>query len=472
MSAPVVWYCIPSANPERCIRAFEAWKAQGYKCAVLLDKPQHEVPNANLVVRVDKYEGYFASVNRLAKLVVAEHDADIVVTGGDDMLPDPNKRAEEIGAEFLAHFPDGHGVMQPVGDDLYGTDRICGSPWMGRRWVLEGYRGLGCFWPEYMAFGGDEELRYVADALGVLWQRPDLVQRHDHWTRRGKASQTSYQRKNDALYWERDTGMCKSRGEYGWPGARMTPTSPSVEASQLVLVTVLHLVRTEQRLSELRGCLESNVRLGAFKRVVVVVENQDANVALWRQSYAYEYVGNMLQAGLIEVVERPTRPTFRELFTAAIPSPGDIVVAANADIEFDDTVRLLNGVDYRMDSGGFYTRMASITRRNIAHDGSEPLEGCGRMGSHDVWAFAHPVAKFDSDVLIGVDGCDSKVNQNAIDAGLDVQNPCLSIRAIHRHADPSQRNSKMLDGSCYWGQRLAEVQPCFIDKLWAGTVTR
>lgn len=215
-----VWYCIPSANPERCVRAFEAWKAQGYKCAVLVNKPDHEVLTADLVVRVDKYKGYFASVNRLAKLVVAEHEADIVVTGGDDMLPDPTKRADEIGAEFLARFPDGYGVMQPTGDDLPGTKDICGSPWMGRRWIERAYGGDGPLCGEYFHFYGDLELKELAGELGVLWQRDDLRQYHDHWIRRGGiAATTSYQRRNETAFFDVDKSVYAARKAAGWPGA-------------------------------------------------------------------------------------------------------------------------------------------------------------------------------------------------------------------------------------------------------------
>jgi hypothetical protein len=41
------------------------------------------------------------------------------------MLPDP-RPAQEIAEAFLARFPDGFGVLQPTGDTMDGTDRICG----------------------------------------------------------------------------------------------------------------------------------------------------------------------------------------------------------------------------------------------------------------------------------------------------------------------------------------------------------
>jgi len=212
-----VWYAIPSANPTRCSVAFQKWRAQGYKCAVVLDPTSSAVPEADLTLRPKPYPGYFRSVNALAKAIGSS--ASIVVTGGDDMTPDPTFTAQQLAEQFYERFPDGYGVMQPTGDDLPGTEKICGSPWFGRAWLDESYEGNGPMWHEYRSFSGDEELRFVAEAQGVLWQRRDLVQRHDHWTRRGLAAMTNYQRRNEALYFERDAALFRERQDLGFPGS-------------------------------------------------------------------------------------------------------------------------------------------------------------------------------------------------------------------------------------------------------------
>jgi hypothetical protein len=90
--------------------------------------------------------------------------------------------------------------MQPTGD-LWGDspqsrakhgehrgayiDRICGSAWIGREVVEHLYDGQGPLWPEFYHMFVDEHLQCVAEKLGILWQRRDLTQHHEHWAREG-----------------------------------------------------------------------------------------------------------------------------------------------------------------------------------------------------------------------------------------------------------------------------------------------
>lgn len=208
-----IWYAIPSADPQRARDCLAQWRARGYRTAVLLDPGVPDV-EADFCMHVDTYPGYWRATNLLCRKLPGRRD--IVVAGGDDMYPDPNADPQTVAREFFARWPDGFGVMQPIGDDLDGTDRICGSPWLGRGWLQTSYRGRGPFCPQYNAFYGDEELFHVAQLLGVFWQRADLTQYHDHWMRGGRAK-TDYQQANDR-HWERDQEVFRQRQVQGWPG--------------------------------------------------------------------------------------------------------------------------------------------------------------------------------------------------------------------------------------------------------------
>jgi len=216
-----VAYVCPSCNPVRAKRTFAKWKAMGYGTAVLLDAGMKD-SGADLETWTDDYRGYWAECNALCRLI----EADIIVLGGDDIDPDPNHRADEIAAEFIKHFPNLFGVMQPTGDDLQGTDKICGSPWLGRGWIERAYGGNGATWPEYRSFFGDEELQEVAMKLGVLWQRPDLIQFHDHWTRHGGPTKTDYQIRNNQ-YWGADKALFGRRQASNFPGHEALPCKPA-----------------------------------------------------------------------------------------------------------------------------------------------------------------------------------------------------------------------------------------------------
>src|SRR5262249_54265870 len=104
------WFAIPSASPDKCRKVLPALRAMGYKIAVLQNQARADIP-ADLVVWSDTYPGWAESINILARQVVPR-DCPVIVSGGDDMLPDPSQRAGELARQFLGRFPDTLGVMQ------------------------------------------------------------------------------------------------------------------------------------------------------------------------------------------------------------------------------------------------------------------------------------------------------------------------------------------------------------------------
>lgn len=216
-----IWIALPSANPAKAAATQQAWSSRGYRTAFLLNGPAEHAPlAADLIVREPVYRGWGNSINHLATLI----DAPIIVGIGDDMLPDPNLTAGEIGRQFLDRFPDTMGVMQPTGD-RWGesskgalADRICGSPWLGRAFIERWNGGRGPFWPEYFHFFGDEELHDVALAAGLLWQRRDLSHHHDHWMRPGGSGRRPTYMTTAAERWSADQAVFNRRKAAGFPG--------------------------------------------------------------------------------------------------------------------------------------------------------------------------------------------------------------------------------------------------------------
>ncbi len=209
------WVSFPSADAARARSAATRWSQQGYRVAILTDAVRDDLP-CDLRLQVEDYPGFFRSQNALAAAILAlDSDLRTLCCAADDMRPDPEHVASEIADEFTERFPTGRGVMQPTGDDLDGTDRICGSPWIGREWIRRGYAS-GPYYSGYRQFFGDEDLLYVAQGTGCFWRRPDLTQYHDHWSRRGKNAKTPYQDANDR-YWAADSRLFSSREELGFP---------------------------------------------------------------------------------------------------------------------------------------------------------------------------------------------------------------------------------------------------------------
>ena len=180
-----IWFAIPSIRPDRAAVTLPEWKARGFMTAVAIDHaadPDPYLAIADVIQQVD-YIGYGDAVNYLARYLVRNHGADIVVTGGDDHHPDPNHTAQHIAKGFAKRFPDLYGVMQPTGDGFPGNRHAATSPWIGSGFIRRAYNGHGPFHPAYYHFNVDCELREVAIQQDCHWERRDIQHQHDHWTR-------------------------------------------------------------------------------------------------------------------------------------------------------------------------------------------------------------------------------------------------------------------------------------------------
>lgn len=255
-----VWVCVPSARPVAEVNAWgDKWRAMGYKTFVFRDK--YDPALRSDAQAFGDYRGYAETVNMLVKLVLANHpDCDWIVIGGDDVFPDPTKRADEIARECSAHFYDlardsvlninifdGHlramrdhsfGVVQPTGD-RWGAeepwarerfpdapayiDRVAGSAWIGREFAQRAYGGNGPLWHDYVHMFCDEELQCVAEKLGVFWQRRDLAQHHAHWGRDGftHAAPAFLQEANSGGHWAKYEALFRERKAAGFPGSEV-----------------------------------------------------------------------------------------------------------------------------------------------------------------------------------------------------------------------------------------------------------
>lgn len=228
-----VYYCIPSARPAvEANLVLAKWREMGYKIALWRDDDR-DMPICDLVLMNRDYPGYARAVNALVKEVLArDAECDWIVTGGDDVEPDPNHTAEEISYECdrtflvlgqvrisqvaLPNEIKTWGVMQPTGDrwgerpelgNLHPLrtayiDRVAGSPWMGRQWCERANQGKGPLYPDFEHMFVDEFLQASAQKQGVFWQRSDLTHLHHHWQRGGgKPCPSFLQRVSGPAHW-------------------------------------------------------------------------------------------------------------------------------------------------------------------------------------------------------------------------------------------------------------------------------
>jgi hypothetical protein len=239
-----VWLTIPSARPAAEIAdRIQRWQKQGYRIALWRNGPNVDdalpfLTNRDALKATPEYAGWGASINGLIK-EIATYDSSSAwfVGGGDDTDPDPNKTAGEIADECADYFGGTSGVMQPTGD-RWGeeqpwarlnypenpaySDRICGSPWIGREFARRANQGKGPFWPAYRHMFADEELQTVALREGLLWQCRDLIHYHDHVRRDGVARTPEFMSEwYGSVHWSESHKLFNARKRDGFPGSEL-----------------------------------------------------------------------------------------------------------------------------------------------------------------------------------------------------------------------------------------------------------
>ena len=235
-----VW---PSINPKRSNETARLWIGQGYQVAIMTNGYMPvKAFLATVTGTAAEYKGYYQSVIVLAHMAIKEGRADVIIFAGDRISPPMHARAWQLGATFAAKFPNGYGVMQPMAaqwkptisglsarEEMSAPNRRmhatppsaerCESPWIGRRFVTEVYNGNGPYCSDYGQYFGDVELYEVARRMGVLWQRTDVVQEFDHWSKPGGPSMEDYQQANFDRWYEKDLATYRARRYKEFPGS-------------------------------------------------------------------------------------------------------------------------------------------------------------------------------------------------------------------------------------------------------------
>lgn len=168
----------------------------------------------------------------------------------------------------------------------------------------------------------------------------------------------------------------------------------------MILLSQWYEPKTESRIRELAEIRSCNESLRAFDRVVYV----DGSERKWSYADFFRMAENEYQ--------------------------GEVVVVANTDIAFDDSIRLLHKECKP-------NRLVTLTRW-------EPPFACPRMlghfaygrffsGTQDAWCFVGgELPEMQLEVPLGVVGCDQIVAGWAASRGCEVTNPSMSI--VTRHA--------------------------------------
>lgn len=196
----------------------------------------------------------------------------------------------------------------------------------------------------------------------------------------------------------------------------------------IVLLVGLYHEPVPARAHELTACLARNLHNPQLSKICVFAEDAEAPVRK----------RPLLQHPKITVIDHGQRVRYSDLFHWANRNlPGKISVIANADIYFDDTLRLLTGMDLR-------DKLLCLSRWDVHADGTAHLFEYAY--SQDAWIFQAPLRPVRCDFHLGTPGCDNRLAWEAQAAGLRVENPSRSIRAYHLHGSGLRREQAPLTG--------------------------
>lgn len=170
----------------------------------------------------------------------------------------------------------------------------------------------------------------------------------------------------------------------------------------MVLVTTYYKEVKVERAKEYAHCLNNNLSNPLIDKVIILAEDP-CNI----------------EHEKLTIINHD-RPTIGQMYNIGKPH-GDIIIVANADICFDDTLKLVDRMDNEVWA---LSRINVIGNKRIPYYNSD---------SQDVWIFKGIGDIEDGICTIGKPGCDNRFVYDMQVKGIKISNPCKSINALHYH---------------------------------------
>lgn len=206
-----------------------------------------------------------------------------------------------------------------------------------------------------------------------------------------------------------------------------------VNHQKFILLTMLYNETNSERQQEYITCMESNLHHQSIEHIHVFFDTTGNSVN--NKVLAY------IQSKQISITFIKGRVAFGELCkTINDMYKNKPIIISNADIYFDETLMILENFDLT-------NNFLALTRWDIHKDKTESLAFAkwdpikqkyipfgGQSYSQDTWIFKSPLLKFkDTSMQLGTLHFDPRLAYQANQAGLQVINPCLTIKCHHLH---------------------------------------
>lgn len=199
------------------------------------------------------------------------------------------------------------------------------------------------------------------------------------------------------------------------------------------------------RKAELDACLLNNIQNRFIDQIIVLVEGQWESVIIdnsvpVKAMVTWVGVEVPIQDDKIITIKTQGRPTFSNFFDEInrFASEDDISIISNSDIYFDDTLELVKG----MKPNECY----ALSRHEVNEDGSEGMFIQKNGDSSDVWVFKGKIQPMSyTDFGLGILGTDNRIAYEIKQAGYNITNPCLDIKAWHLHCSNIRNYDPLID---------------------------
>jgi hypothetical protein len=169
------------------------------------------------------------------------------------------------------------------------------------------------------------------------------------------------------------------------------------------------------RNKEILETISKNINLNIFNNIIIFTEQDSVKDLKIFKNKCEIIVGS--------------RKMYQDIFDYSnifFSSEYDINILANSDIEFNETIKLLNDIN----KNDFIV----LTRYNRPDNTIEKSFLPDMLSdSQDVWCWKGFTKLINCNYYLGIPGCDNKIAFNAFDQGYDVRNPSLSIIVYHNH---------------------------------------
>lgn len=194
--------------------------------------------------------------------------------------------------------------------------------------------------------------------------------------------------------------------------------------TKIIFITQYYVPKNEERKKEINECLINNLNNDIINEIHLFIE----------KDYDFSFLENT-NKNKLKLIKTDKRLSFYKAFNYSNDfSENDIIILANSDIYFNNTLSEIYNLDYE---NKFY----ALNRYDIKNN---KLVLFDNVGSQDTWIWKPPINiiinnnindyfDINDGIILGIGGCDNRIFKIVYDSGYEVKNASDKIQTIHNH---------------------------------------